>query len=72
MFESILSLRDSISLIDVLHIKEDWTNTLKIKCLFFYTTVRISISSDHCVYPPNETPDTITTPLSAIYRPERR
>jgi hypothetical protein len=27
--------------------------------------VRISISSDHCVYPPNQTPDPMNTQISA-------
>ncbi len=31
-------------------------------------TVRISLSSDHCVYPPNQTPHTMITQLYAIYR----
>ncbi len=29
-----------------------------------------SYPQDHCVYPPNQTPDTMATQLSAIYRRE--
>jgi len=33
--------------------------------------VRISLSSDHSVYSPNQTPDIMAAQLSAIYRRER-
>jgi hypothetical protein len=33
--------------------------------------VRNWLSSDHCVYPQNQTPDTMTIQLSAIYSRER-
>jgi len=32
--------------------------------------VRIYLSSDHCVYPQNHTPDPLTTKFSAMYRRE--
>jgi hypothetical protein len=43
---------------------------LIIKLNYIYL-VKIFLCSDHCVYPQNQTPDTMATQRSAIYRRER-
>jgi hypothetical protein len=57
--------------INMVSVDMDWIEKHKYQIELAKIDVRIDLSSDHCVYPQNQTSDTMTTQLSAIYRRER-
>ncbi len=59
------------SQIEIVSVDMDWIEKHKYQIELAKIDVRIYLSSDHCVYPQNQTSDTMTTQLSAIYRRER-